>query len=365
MNSTPGGYELTFADAVVAAPPYPGPWPGLDRGRFLSLDRNESTRPPAAPVRDAIRAYVDGVHAYPVGDDLTRDLAGYCAVPPGCVLPTSGSSQGIQLVLRALLPPGGTLLTATPGFPFYGHTAAVLGAEVHGVPFAEDLTFPYGPFADAAAGTRPDVIVVINPNNPTGSAVDVEFLDALAAEYRHVPVVIDEAYAEYTGVTCIPLIARRPNVIVLRSFSKAFAMAGLRLGYVVAAEPVVTQLAKLRNPTDVNALALVAGRAHLRHLDGMRRHVHETLHVAKPVLTDFLHERGVRHWPGPANFVVVDPGPAPGATDHLRGRGILVRPLVSPPAAGFLRITVGTPQEMGMVRDAYAAFLAGVPAVRR
>ena len=366
MNHPSGGHGLNFAAAVLAAPPYPGPWPGLDRSRFLPLDRNESTRPPPAPVRTAITAHVDasGVQAYPISDRLALALARYCAVPAGCVLPTSGSSQAIQLVLRSLLPPGGSMLMATPGFPFFGHTATVLGADVRGVPFADDLTFPYRRFADAAADIRPDLIVLINPNNPTGSAVDVEFIEELAAGYRDVPVVVDEAYAEYTGVTCIPLIARRPNIIVLRSFSKAFAMAGLRLGYVVAAEPVITQLAKLRNPTDVNALAVVAGETHLRHLADMRRHVHETVHVAKPILTTFLREHGVRHWPGAANFVVVDPGPGRAATEYLRDCAILVRPMVSAPVAGFLRVTIGTAAEMRVVRDAYGAFLAGAPARR-
>ncbi len=92
--------------------------------------------------------------------------------------------------------------------------------------------------------------------------------------------------------------------------------------------------------------------------------MHETVHVAKPILTMFLRERAVRHWPGAANFVVVDPGPGRAATGYLRDCAILVRPMVSAPVAGFLRVTIGTAAEMRVVRDAHGAFLAGAPARR-
>jgi histidinol-phosphate aminotransferase len=365
MTEVTGQRGLRFAPRLLAAPAYTADWDGVAREGLVTLDRNESTRPVSPLVAEAIAAHVRtaGVQAYPTTDRLLAPLAGYCGVPPGCVLPTSGANQAIQLVLRSFLDPGGSVLMATPAFPFYGHVVTTLGATVHSVPFGPGLVFPYGEFRAAARAARPDVIVLLNPNNPTGTGVELDFVEELAAAHPQVPVVVDEAYHEYTGVTAVPLVRRRDNVLVLRSFSKAFAMAGLRLGYLVAAEPVVAQVGKLRNPFDVNGIAVLAGEAQLRRPGEVRRHVRLTMEVAKPVAAQFLTGRGVAHWPGTANFLLVGPAggrPEP-AAEYLRDRGVLVRPMSTPRLAGCFRVSVGTPDEMRAFCHAYGGYLDGVP----
>src|SRR5262249_41849284 len=137
--------------------------------------------------------------------------------------------------------------------------------------------------------------------------VDPAFIEEIATAYPELPVVVDEAYAEFTGVSSVALVADRPNVIVLRTFSKAFAMAGLRLGYVVAQPALAAELVKIRNPFDVNALAAVAGRAQLADLADMRRYTEHTMRTVKPMILDFFAGHAVAVHPGAANFILVRP----------------------------------------------------------
>jgi len=354
MTRTGSPAGLRFPPAVAQAAAYVPDWHGQDREGLIRLDRNEATVPLSPAVAEALVAHINryGVHGYPEYPRLAAALAEYCGVPAEFVLPTNGSDQAIDICLRAFLAPGATMLVARPEFVIFGHAAGLAGADVVGVPYGPDLEFPYAEFR-AAAAARPDLIVFVNPNNPTGTPVDVGFVMELVEAYPDTPVVVDEAYFEFTGVTVAPLTRQHANLIVLRTFSKAFAMAGLRLGYVVARPEIVDELVKIRNPFDVNSLAVVAALAQLDRLDEMRASVAELMGRTKPAVVDFFHRYGVPVWPGAANFLLVRP---PGCDETMRGlraAGILVRRMTAPALAGMFRMNLGTPEEMATFMSVY------------
>jgi len=336
-------------------------WRGLDRSRFLRLDRNESSIPLPEHVAGVLAGYLTerGVHAYPDAERLSGPLAAYCGVAPECVLTTNGSDQAIDLTLRAFLNEGDRLLVARPEFAIFGHSATAIGTRVLGIPFREDLSFPYAEFREAAAGERPDLIVIINPNNPTGTPVTVDFIREMASAYPDVPVIVDEAYYEFTGKTVTGLMGSHSNLVVLRTFSKAFAMAGLRLGYIVAAPDVIEQIGKLRNPFDVNELAVVAAEAQLADLDPMRRYVRQIVDESKPIVTSFCESRGVPVWPGEANFALIRLPDCDKAVAFMRDRGILVLSMSAPLLREMVRVSMGTPAEMTRFTQVLEEYLPG------
>lgn len=339
---------LRFNKHLDGAHGYVPEWLGLDRSRYLRLDRNESTQPVPEHVVRALSGYVAGrgVHAYPDAERLAGPLAAYCGVAPEWILTTNGSDQAIDLSLRAFLDEGSRLLVARPEFSIFTHVCAIVGAQVVGVPFQDDLSFPYTEFRAAAASSAPDLIVIINPNNPTGTPVTTEFIFEIASSYPNVPVIVDEAYYEFTGRSVTRLISSYHNIVVLRTFSKAFAMAGLRFGYIVAVPSVIEQIAKLRNPFDVNELAVVAAEAQLADLEPMHRYVQQIVNESKQIVTGFCQRKGIPVWPGEANFALIKPQDCRGAVEFLRDHGILVRSMSGALLQGMLRVTMGTPGEM-------------------
>lgn len=351
--------ELPFSKNILEARAYTPEWLGLDRANYLRLDRNESTRPIPVSVAERLVQYIAqrGVHSYPEAERLAVPLAHYCGVPPECVFATNGSDQAIDLSLRSFLSEGARMLVARPEFSIFGHIAAILGAHIVGVPYHDNLDFPYREFREAAALNRPDLIVIINPNNPTGTPVRREFIEELAITYPRVPLVVDEAYYEYTGESAVELTHSHDNVVVLRTFSKAFSMAGLRLGYIVAAPAVAAQIVKLRNPFDVNELAVVTGEAQLRDPAPMQAHVDEVMNQSKPTMIDFFQSIKIPIFPGTANFMLVKPERCPEVVDFLYRHGILVRSMSAPSLRGMFRVSMGAPLEMTEFIRVFQAYL--------
>jgi histidinol-phosphate aminotransferase len=350
---------MPFRRPVAEAGSYVPSWTGDERTGLVCLDRNESTQPVSGLVAAALQRHIalHGVHGYPELGPLTEAIAGYCGVAPASVLATNGSDQAIDLCLRAFLAEGDPMLVARPEFPMFGHIAGWIGARVVGVPFGPALEFPYQEFAEAAATGRPRVIVLINPNNPTGTPVDRAFIEHMLAAHPDVPVIVDEAYFEFTGTTVVDLVAAHDNLVVLRTFSKAFAMAGLRLGYLVAHPGVVAQLSKLRGPFDVNALAVVAAEAQLAAVEEVRRHAAHVMEVVKPEVTGYFRRSGVAVWPGAANFSLVRPRHCAEAVELLRSSGMLVRPMQGDLLGGTFRVSMGSSEEMARFTQAYQAYL--------
>ena len=332
---------MHIRSAIANMGTYKPPLEGRNPKEYLLMDFNESPEPPPPSVRKALQKYsLEGdLHVYPHYGSFCEELGRYVGVSAEQLLLTNGSDQGIDVVLRCLLEPGTNLVMAMPGFTMFKQTVGTIGAYFIEVPYPEDLVFPFEKVRQAVnAGTR--IIVVINPNNPTGTSALLEQVEALLREFPECAVLVDEAYYEFTGQTCLHLLNQYPNLVVLRTFSKAFAIPALRLGYVIAREEFINELLKIRGPYDVNMAALVAARALLQDSKSWQELVSHLMGESKPALEQFLKEHGVRFYPGEANFLLVEPkGGATAAVSYLKEQGILVRPM-RPPLENYFRMSL-------------------------
>ncbi len=298
------------------------------------------------PLPQSVAAELSGFVAaaadrtYPNADDLGSALGAYCGVAEEQIMVTNGARQGIELVLRAVLRPGRKMAVARPEYPVYGRVARACGASILGVPYEVGLRFPYRGFAAAAA--LADLIVLINPNNPTGTPVERDFIERILRAHPSTPVVVDEAYYEFTEKSVVDLTLRHDNLIVVRTFGKAFAMPGLRLGYLVGDPRVLNEIGAEPDLLGVNELAVVAGCAHLSDIDASRVHWIEAMRVVKPLLVGGLRELGVRVMPGAANFVIIAPPGGRLPADRIRQAGVLLQPFRGWGQEGRFRMAVGT-----------------------
>lgn len=343
--------------AIAALGTYKPPLEGRNPQDYLLMDFNESPEPPPLAVRKALQEYlIEGnLHIYPQYGDFCEELGKYVGVSAEQLLLTNGSDQGIEVVLRCLLEPGDKLVMAVPGFTMFQQIVGTIGARFVGIPYPDDFRFPLPEIEEATKDAR--VLVVINPNNPTGTSATLPQLRQLLEQFPECAVVVDEAYYEFTGQSCVSLLKQYPNLVLLRTFSKAFAIPALRLGYVVAQASFIAELLKIRGPYDVNMAAIVAGRALLRDPGPWQALVRHLMEEVKPELESFLRSRGVRFFPGEANFLLVQPpGSAQEAIHHLKQQRILVRPM-RPPLDHCFRMNLRPASDMQRFLQVFDLYL--------
>ena len=343
--------------AIEELKAYSPPLEGRTEEDYLLLDFSESTLPPPLVVREAMKAFIDGrgVQAYPSYSVFEARLSEYAGVAPERLIITNGSDSAIQLITHVLLSPGDEMVMARPGFAVIESCALSAGAKVVSPRYrAPEMAFPLEDLL-AAVTERTALIVIVNPNNPTGSLATVEQIEAVLSAHPKVAVMVDEAYYEFSGVTAVPLLERYGNLVITRTFSKAFALAGLRLGYALSNPEFIAQLHKVRIPYDVNVLAVVAAEAQLAAPDGWREYVSEVMERAKPMVERFLDERGVAYYPSGGNFLLVRPDNPRAASDYLRENGILVRPQ-RPPVEDTFRLSIGTAADMERFMEVFAGY---------
>jgi histidinol-phosphate aminotransferase len=323
---------------------------------LLLLDFSESTVPPSAPVLRAMQDYLASgkVRMYPAYGDLRAKLARYVGVRPEQLLLTNGSDSAIQLILGAVLETGDEVVLAKPYFSIIGLTAESLGAKLVCPPYRPDFSYPFEEVV-AAVTPRTRAIVVISPNNPTGTSAGVEQVETLLRRFPELAVFVDEAYFEFSGKTAVPLLAKYDNLVISRTFSKAMALAGLRFGYAVSNAEFIRQLHKLRIPYDVNSLAVVAAAASLDHPEPWQAYVREVMERAKPLVERFLDERRIPYVKSDCNFMLVKEAAPAAVCEYLRQRGILIRPQRQTP--DYVRVSIGTVAEMQRFLQAYADYL--------
>lgn len=339
---------------------YAPPWQGMDRGAYLRLDLNENTLPIPEHVKQALKRYIDEnrIQMYPEYAPFIIKLADYVNVEKENILLTNGSDQAIEIILRAFLSTGDVMLMAQPGFPMFTQIASVIGACITGVSYGHDLTFPYNAFTEAI-GKKIKLVIIVNPDNPTGVSVDEAYIKGILEMFPLHPVFVDEAYFEFTGKTALTFLDSHPNLIITRTFSKAFALAGLRLGYIIAHPDLISQFSKIRGPFDVNSCALIAAEAQIDHTDEWTWYVKEVMDVSKPYLEGFFKENSVRFYRGAANFMLVEPEERDKAVAYLKTQGILVRPMTASLIDKTFRMNIGTLVQTERFCEVYKAFLKG------
>jgi histidinol-phosphate aminotransferase len=328
-------------EAVLRMAPYSPPTAG--REGKLRLDFNENTVGCSPRVIEFLRDRLSagGLAMYPEYGEAKRALAGFFQVPQEQLLLTNGTDEAIQVFINTYVNAGDEVVLLRPAYAMYRFYASVAGAEIREVGYRLPLMdFPLDELLDAITpATR--AVVIANPNNPTGTAVQLHGIERILKRARRAVVLIDEAYYEFCGITALPLIEPAPNLFVSRTFSKVFGMAAMRLGCVFSHPANIAFLHKAQSPYSVNAMAALAVQEAVRDHAYIENYVTEVL-AARELLCVGLEKLGISYVPSSANFVLANLGRrAIAIRDTLRDRGILVRDR-SYEVPGHVRMTAGT-----------------------
>src|SRR6266849_1867125 len=291
----------------------------------LRLDFNESTVGCSPRVLARLRSLDSELLArYPEREPVEKEVAAFLGLDPGQVLLTNGVDEAIHLLSSTYLDPGDEALIVTPTFAMYAIFAQAEGARVVEVRAGNNFEFPAQDLL-ARLSPRTRLIAVANPNNPTGAAVAGNVLIQIAQAAPQAAVLVDEAYFEFHGETLIDHPRQIENLFVARTFSKAYGLAGLRIGILAGEAKQMAMVRRMASPYNVNAAALAVLPEALQDQEYVDRYVAQVL-SNREKLQQELGNLGLRYWPSHANFVLVRIGSAHAEfVEALRNRGILVR----------------------------------------
>jgi histidinol-phosphate aminotransferase len=318
--------------------------------RIAKLDGNENPYGPCQAAAEAAGRAAFELYCDPDQRALRGALARYTGVPAGMIVAGHGSDELIDLVARALLAPGDNIIECSPTFGMYRFTAAVCGAAVRDVPRRGDFTLDLDGLR-TAVDERSKLIFLPSPNNPTGNLLSRQELEACLA--LGPAVVVDEAYVEFAGLehSHIARVARQQQLIVLRTFSKWAALAGLRLGYAVMPEAFADLLRVIKPPYTPNVAAEAAGIASLQQREALMEHVRAIVAERERLLVELAAIDYLQPLPSQANFLLcrVVRGDARRLRDELRRRGVFVRYFGSGSLRDSVRISVGRRRESDLL----------------
>ncbi|MFN0123556.1 MAG: histidinol-phosphate transaminase [Blastocatellia bacterium] len=291
---------------------------------------------------------------------LLEKLAAYTGWRADGVMAGNGSNEMIQSVINAVVEKGVRVVLPEPTFSVYNQVIRVMNGEIISVPLTEDLTFNIPRLATTIKLQRADLTIICSPNNPTGCVISRADLASLLRNSSGL-VVVDQAYLEIGGEDFVPLLREYGNLVILRTFSKAMAMGGLRVGYLLAAPELVTEFSKAKMPYSMNFFSMTAAEVALEKQELLRPLV-EQIAAERNRLFDGLREiRGLTPVPSHANFFAVRTTIPPAELfRRLHAQGILIRDVSSAPMlAEYVRISVGTPAEndrlLHCLRDIFAS----------
>jgi len=347
---------LRARDAVCSLKEY---HPPLGDRSGLRLDFNENTVGASPRVlRRLQQLTLEDLARYPERGPVEAQVAEFLGLQREEVLLTNGVDEGIHLLCETYLNPGDEVITVIPTFAMYEINAAATGARVVRVPALEDFSFPLERVL-AAVTSQTRLIAVANPNNPTGTIASAEDLVRIANTAPHAAVLVDEAYFEFCGQTLLGSIRNLPNVFVARTFSKAYGLAGLRVGVLAGPAEQMRMVRRVCSPYNVNAAALIALPEALADQEYGRQYVSEVQRGRERLELEF-HNRNIAYCPSETNFVLAKIGPEPAVfVAAMKQRGILVRDRSSDPGCdGWVRITLGSEAHTGRLLSTLSEVLA-------
>jgi histidinol-phosphate aminotransferase len=351
---------VTFAEKLARIPGYQAGVPtgqapeAIAAGGIAQLASNESPISPHPKVIEAIRDAAPVMNRYPDPDAtlLRRRIADRYEIEPGRVAVGNGSCEILLAAAEALCEPGAEILYAWPSFSMYPYLAALTGAREVRVPLAEGDVHDLDAMA-AEANAATQLAVVCNPNNPTGTHLPAAQIAAFCERIpSHVTIVLDEAYIEYQVVddpdTTVDLLADFPNLVVVRTFSKVYGLAGLRVGFALGSAKFRAAVDAVRQPFSVNALAQAAAAEAILYQDDVEDRVERTL-VERVRVEEGVRELGLRTAETQTNFSWIDLGDVDEAevVAGLAAHSIAVRPGAPLGDPGHIRVSYGTPAENG------------------
>jgi len=336
--------RLPVRKAILERRTYEAPAEG--RWGKIRLDFNENTTGCSKAVLSALRLLSGKELAmYPEYQAPTQILARYFGVKPAELLLTNGGDDALRVFFDTFVEPRSHILICEPTFPMYRYYAEIAGARVEALHYSEEMDFPL-PTVLKALRKGPRVFFLANPNNPTGTLVDKAAILKILKAAPHTAVVLDEAYADFSGVTGVRWIRRHPNLFIAKTFSKAAGLAGLRLGAVIAQRDSLALVRRALPPFPVNAAALAASVGAVLERRAIERYIRETKRLRDWFAAE-LKRRNVRVFPSAGNFLLADfGGSGPDLFRRLRRKGILIRERSKDLGPGFARITIGTRKEL-------------------
>jgi len=331
--------------AVERMAPYHPPTGGrMDR---LRLDFNENTLGCSETVTQFIAEHLieNQLAVYPEYGTAVEELAQFFKVDQSEFTLTNGTDEAIQVLVNTYVDDDDDVIILQPSYAMYRFYCEVAGAQIREIPYrAGTLQFP---LQELLGAIRPStrLILISNPNNPTGSGIDLDGIIRILKKALHAAVLIDEAYYEFSGVTALGLIREYPNLFVSRTFSKVYGMAAMRVGCLFSKPENVAWLKKAQSPYSVNTLAVLAARAAIRDTAYISEYVGEVL-AARELVYVGLEKLGINYIKSQGNFVLFDCGERSiEVRDALKAKNILVRDR-SYEIPGAVRVTIGTREQM-------------------
>src|SRR5580698_4490566 len=350
--------KVTPRRAVVAMPEYHPPLAGRDA---LRLDFNENTLAASPKVIERLRqTTAEGLTKYPEREGVERIAAEHFGLQANQVLLTNGVDEAIHLVCAAFLEDDDEAIICTPTFFMYEVSVRMMTPHLVRVQTDASLEFPYERFL-AAITPRTKLIVVCSPNNPTGAVVSREHLLAICAAAPQAVVMVDEAYYHFFGETVMEDVGKVPNLVVARTFSKAYGLASLRIGMLAGSAELMKYVRKVSSPYNVNGVALDCLPVALAD-DAYVQWYAEQVHAGRARMMDGLRALGVDFFPSHANFVLMKIGPTHAdLVKAMRARGVLLRDRSTDPGCdGYVRITIGVAEHVTRGLEALKESLAEI-----
>ncbi|MCR5770066.1 MAG: histidinol-phosphate transaminase [Butyrivibrio sp.] len=318
---------------------------------YIKLNANETSMPPSPKVFEALskkEIWNMGFYADPHCRDFRRAIADVYGLTEDEVFVGNGADEVLSFILMSFFRRGMKIYFPDITYGFYRTYAKTYGLDMEEIPVREDLSVNIDDYMDLKGD-----IVMANPNNPTGLSVSVDDIERLVAKNPERMVIIDEAYVDYSGETCLPLVERYPNLVVVRTFSKSRNMAGMHVGFAVASKEIVADLNSIKfsfNPFNMNSLTMAAGIAAVKDTYYFDKCVKSTIENRENFKAE-LEKLGFEVIPSKANFVFCksDAIDSKILCDKLKEEGILTRHFADERLKDHLRITIGTEYEMMVV----------------
>lgn len=310
---------------------------------YIKLNTNENPYPPSPRVREAITAEMDRIRLYP--DPMATRLRERIAEIHGAglenVLVGNGSDELLTIAVRTFADEGDCVASPSPTYTLYKTLCEIQGARYVPVEYREDYSLN-----ESLIPSRAKIVFVANPNSPSGTVLPEESLSKIASAIAGV-LVIDEAYVDFARKNCLGLLKKHGNVIILRTLSKSFSLAGLRVGYALADREIIANFIKVKDSYNVSRFAIAGGLAALSDLEWLRSNVSKVIATRRRLVWG-LEDLGFFVYPSEANFVLArhDAFPADQIYKQLKRKKILVRYYDTPRLKNCLRISVGTDQEI-------------------
>jgi histidinol-phosphate aminotransferase len=323
----------------------PGEQPGNDG--TIKLNTNENPYSPSPRVYAALRNAINPdlrLYPQPLSDSLRSTAARVYGIEPENIIAGNGSDELLSILLRCFVGARDRVAFPVPTYSLYDTLIAIQGGERAAVDYPDDFSLP-----DTLAAQHAALTFLCNPNSPSGTLVSLQEISRLARTVSGV-LVVDEAYidfAESEGASMLPLIRQLPNLVVLRTFSKSFSLAGMRIGLAFASEEIISGMMKVKDSYNLNRLSIVAATAALQDMPWMMRNA-QRIQRSRAKLTSALARIGFHVYPSHANFVMAQKKGQNlrGVYEELKNHKILVRYFDAPRLRDCLRISVGSPKDI-------------------